>query len=1505
MADGGEIGTRLVAQVRPFSNGRIAQDFDADGPSGGLTIMEMMEASGVDMRLAYRIGRVRICDPARPGLDPVEIDRDFWHVTRPKAGMNLTLTLEPGKGGGGGGKSILGIVLSIAVLAAAAWAGPALVGVLAPALTGGAASILGGVITGVIGFAGKLLIGALIPAAVAPKPNSVAGGGSTPADSPAYSLSGAQNQVNKYAPVPFVLGEFRYTPPYGALPYTEILGADQYLRLLFCFGYGPLAIDQIKIGDTAIEEYSDVEMEIRQGFPDDAPITIYSNQVLETPGVSIDVKNDGIKTPAQAAKGTLTFAGNAGNGETVTLGSTTYTFVAALTATANRVLIGADAAESAANLVAAITRAAGAGTVYGAPTAANSQATAEVNGSGAVVATAIDAGTAGNGIATTETLSAGSWAASTLTGGAAAVQYDPMDEDDNWVTQTTGTDADEFSFDLTFPRGLVQYTNSGGKAEQTARFDVRFRRSATSDAWTYVSAASQDTLTATANPANGETVTIGGRTYTFQTTLTNSDGNVKIGADAATSLGNLAAAINGASGAGTKYAAATTRHADVDAAAATASLTVTARHRGNRTGPDGDGIACSESLSHGSWAASATFGGTDAVTITARETVVRLGRRVKTGAPAKYDVQLRRITLNSTDTAVQDQSVWTALRTIRWSAPIRMQGLAQLALRIRATDQLNGVIQNLSARCRRMAPIREHGEWTEPVITRSPAWQYALAHRGSHLAKPFADSKIDIEGIEIWAEDCDALAEDGAPRFTCDGVIDYAATIEDVARAIAATGRATPGKVDGKISIVRDIPQTVPVQHFTPRNSWGFKATKEFPDLPHAIRVRFKNEALDWDDDELTVYADGYDAVTANVFETETAGLETRANQIWRGIRYGMAQLKLRPEKYTLNADAESLLCRRGDLVKVVHDVPRWGTGYARVKAALLTGDSPESCGGVVLDAAVPMTASMGYVARFRRPDGTRVDGGSQVVPLIALDGYQTQLTFQAPVEGEDIPAKGDLVMVGVSGQEARDLIVLRIRRGADFAAELTLADAAPAVHSTGTIPDFDPGITAPLPIEQRRPAVPSIDDIRSDETVLSLNSDGSYVAAMVLTVGTISTGDAPTAAVQVQYRPAAGSGRWIMTPAVALAQGAVTLLGVDIGTEYEVRVRAVSRAGVISSWSTPVSHTVIGDSSLPPPAINPRVVDGVFRWDYPAPPRDFTGGGFRVLYNSGAVPNRAAAAELVGGLITTTAADLSDLTNGVYTVMVVAVDRARNESAEAPFVVVDRGAPEILNAILTTDFAADGFPGTIDNGTVVSGPELLADLEATAAWPSSGAAPAWSSNLGDPAWGIDARAMTYLFSVPVATGDLGSNLKVTVSASGAPWALDYSTDGGATWLTWPGQLVTEATLYDFRLTTAGGGEPGLVSALTAILDVDDAEEFLANVTIAIGGTRLPITPGRFRSIDHIAPTLLYSLGEDAVGFRFDDFDPDLGPLCYALDGSSSATAGHGAFRVHGPKQVG
>jgi len=117
------------------------------------------------------------------------------------------------------------------------------------------------------------------------------------------------------------------------------------------------------------------------------------------------------------------------------------------------------------------------------------------------------------------------------------------------------------------------------------------------------------TLTFTGVATNAQTVTIGGKVYTTQTTLTDVDGNVLIGASQTVTCANLAAAINLGAGAGTTYATAMTIHPTVSATSAAAVLTVTAKVPGEI----GNLIATTETQTNASWGAATMASGSGSV----------------------------------------------------------------------------------------------------------------------------------------------------------------------------------------------------------------------------------------------------------------------------------------------------------------------------------------------------------------------------------------------------------------------------------------------------------------------------------------------------------------------------------------------------------------------------------------------------------------------------------------------------------------------------------------------------------------------------------------------------------------------------------------------------------------------------------------------------------------------------------------------------------------------------
>ena len=202
---------------------------------------------------------------------------------------NVQIVCVPGKNVGRFFRAIAG--LAIAIIAAAV-AGP-LVGALFPALTGTAATIATAAVTGGLTLLGNLALNALFPIA---QPQ-LAGDQST---SPTYSIGGGRNRANPFGPIPVILGTHRASPPYAALPYTELSGDDQYLTILVCWGYGPMHIGTLKIGETDIDEFEDVEVQTFAGFPDDPKPSLYPNQVIEEAlNVELEPEADNVRTTTE------------------------------------------------------------------------------------------------------------------------------------------------------------------------------------------------------------------------------------------------------------------------------------------------------------------------------------------------------------------------------------------------------------------------------------------------------------------------------------------------------------------------------------------------------------------------------------------------------------------------------------------------------------------------------------------------------------------------------------------------------------------------------------------------------------------------------------------------------------------------------------------------------------------------------------------------------------------------------------------------------------------------------------------------------------------------------------------------------------------------------------------------------------------------------------------------------------------------------------------------------
>jgi flagellar hook protein FlgE len=201
-----------------------------------------------------------------------------------------------------------------------------------------------------------------------------------------------------------------------------------------------------------------------------APLSIPSGQVYPpkaTSNVQLDMNLDASGSLPAAASGGLSLSGNAADGETVTVGGTTYTFATTLSspAVANQVLIGATTFDTLANLAGAIdgstTGGQAAGTTYSTGTTANAAATATATGT-TLKLVASTAGTAGDSIATTATMANGSFGSATLIGGSAGgsfstplTVYDSLGTSHVLTFNFNYTSSGNWSYNITIPAADV------------------------------------------------------------------------------------------------------------------------------------------------------------------------------------------------------------------------------------------------------------------------------------------------------------------------------------------------------------------------------------------------------------------------------------------------------------------------------------------------------------------------------------------------------------------------------------------------------------------------------------------------------------------------------------------------------------------------------------------------------------------------------------------------------------------------------------------------------------------------------------------------------------------------------------------------------------------------------------------------------------------------------------------------------------------------------------------
>lgn len=565
----------------------------------------------------------------------------------------------------------------------------------------------------------------------------------------------------------------------------------------------------------------------------------------------------------------------------------------------------------------------------------------------------------------------------------------------------------------------------------------------------------------------------------------------------------------------------------------------------------------------------------------------------------RYDVRITRLSGDSDEDRTFSKCHWTALRTITAGNPVAVPGVTLIAVRVRATGQLQGTLDEFTVIARTIA--RDWDATTQSWVWRPTSQPAALLrHMLQHPSRrtPATDAQIDLERLAYW----DGVTRPAGREFN--GVFDAKTSLYDALSRVARLGRAMLSLRDLKFSVVIDEPKTVPVRLFTPRNSWDYQGEMTHEPVPHGYRVGFVDAENAWKTDEVVVYDDGFGAANATLVDrVEIVGLTSR-EQAWKEGRFHLAQQRLRREIHRITCDFEQLACERGDLVALQHDVIAVGLESARIAAR---SDDGTRVLDVTLDAPVTMLRDRTYGLRVRRVDG----GGmrTDLYRLRTVAGQSPRLAFAEPPLLAEAPAIGDLASFGLWQRETLQVLVRDIEPAADLSAKLTLIAEAPGVHlaEQGPIPPHDLVVTPP---PGTVPA-PAVLDIRSDERVMLVTDSRALVERVVFQLLPCPT---PGTTLHVLYRISGTDAPWQQATVQEETATSAVIDGLRSGETYDFRLQYTHPSFRASSVTQVNACYVVGRRS--PPAdlqnLSLAVIGGaaLLRWD-PAPDLDVQIGGW------------------------------------------------------------------------------------------------------------------------------------------------------------------------------------------------------------------------------------------------------------------------------------------------------
>lgn len=398
------------------------------------------------------------------------------------------------------------------------------------------------------------------------------------------------------------------------------------------------------------------------------------------------------------------------------------------------------------------------------------------------------------------------------------------------------------------------------------------------------------------------------------------------------------------------------------------------------------------------------------------------------------------------------QMHWSILSTYINSGQFIRPNKVLIALRIKATNQLNGGIPNLNWRQKRMHVLvfNPRTRQYEEKSAQNPIWAaYDILHHCRRL-KNISTGQFEyvVDGcpterfskyFDEWqkaADYADEMIDDGnggtEKRFQLDAFFDTKQKRYEAANKAAQVGHATIVRHGVDLGIVVDMPGTIK-QIFGEGRTIASSVSGSFAsreERARSVQITYNDEQRDFKNTEFFVRSARY--AENRTLQDNTANVTlfgvSRRSQAHREALYYLATNERQLQTIHLSADVNALVCEYGDIIGVAHTVPRLGLESGRV----VSSDGNK----VTLDKKVTLTASdMHSIIVQRSKDDVLVT--RDILPVTTDTVTDTVTVSQSFGEGEEV-AQYDCYAIGVKDKVVKPFRVVKLEQDKNLKMTLT-----------------------------------------------------------------------------------------------------------------------------------------------------------------------------------------------------------------------------------------------------------------------------------------------------------------------------------------------------------------------------------------------------------------------------------------------------------------------------------